>query len=285
MADLDAVRPLEPTDVPYVTEAVRLLVAELGDTPLIGFAGAPFTLASYLVEGGPSKDYAKTKSMMVGEPELWHQLCSRLAQISAAFLLVQVQAGAAAVQLFDSWAGSLSAADYTRFAQPYSAAVLAAVAETGVPRIHFGVGTGELLPAMGEAGAEVVGVDWRLPLAEASRRIGPAYAVQGNLDPALLQAPWPVLAERVREVVRSGAWPPGTCSTWVTAYRRTPIRTCWPASSTWCTPRARGCGPRSAPSSRPSWRPPADEPGGRRRRRRDQRAERGARARRRPAWR
>lgn len=209
VADLTALRPLEPTDVDYVDAAVRLLVAELGATPLIGFAGAPFTLASYLVEGGPSKDYARTKSMMIGHPQLWDQLCSRLADIAAAFLLVQVRAGAAAVQLFDSWAGSLSAADYLRYAQPYSARVLAALAPTGVPRIHFGVGTSELLPAMGAAGAEVVGVDWRLPLAEASRRIGPAYAVQGNLDPALLQAPWPVLADRVREVVRSGAHTPG----------------------------------------------------------------------------
>ena len=113
------------------------------------------------------------------------------------------------MQLFDSWAGSLSAADYARYAQPYSAQVLGALAETGVPRIHFGVGTGELLGLMGAAGAEVVGVDWRLPLAEASRRIGPAYAVQGNLDPALLGAPWPVLGERVREVLRSGASAPG----------------------------------------------------------------------------
>ena len=208
-ADLAVLRPLEPTDVPYVSEAVGLLVAELGSTPLIGFAGAPFTLASYLVEGGPSKDYAKTKSLMISDPVLWDDLCSRLAQISAAFLLVQVEAGAAAVQLFDSWAGSLSAADYARFAQPYSARVLGSLAASGVPRIHFGVGTGELLPSMGAAGAEVVGVDWRLPLAEASRRIGPAYAVQGNLDPALLHAPWPVLAERVREVLRSGALAPG----------------------------------------------------------------------------
>lgn len=208
-ADLAVLRPLEPTDVPYVSEAVSLLLAELGSTPLIGFAGAPFTLASYLVEGGPSKDYAKTKSLMISDPVLWDDLCSRLAQISAAFLLVQVQAGAAAVQLFDSWAGSLSAADYARFAQPYSARVLDALAATGVPRIHFGVGTSELLPAMGAAGAEVVGVDWRLPLAEASRRIGPSYAVQGNLDPALLHAPWPVLAERVRDVLRSGALAPG----------------------------------------------------------------------------
>ena len=208
-ADLDQIGRLEPEALGFVTEAVQRLVAALGDTPLIGFAGAPFTLASYLVEGGPSKDYARTKAMMVGAPELWDGLCTRLAQVSATFLRTQVAAGASAVQLFDSWVGSLSAADYARYAQPYSAAVLAALADTGVPRIHFGVGTAELLGPMGAAGAEVVGVDWRLPLAEASRRIGPAYAVQGNLDPALLGAPWPVLAERVREVVRSGAAAPG----------------------------------------------------------------------------
>jgi uroporphyrinogen decarboxylase len=208
-ADLGQLRPLEPDALWFVTVAVERLVAELGPTPLIGFAGAPFTLASYLVEGGPSKDYARTKAMMISEPELWDGLCSRLAELSATFLRTQVAAGAAAVQLFDSWAGSLSAEDYARYAQPYSAQVLHALADTGVPRIHFGVGTSELLGLMGEAGAEVVGVDWRLPLAEASRRIGPAYAVQGNLDPALLAAPWPVLADRVRQVVRSGAAAPG----------------------------------------------------------------------------
>lgn len=208
-ADLGQLRSLEPSDVDYVTQAVKQLVAELGDRPLIGFAGAPFTLASYLVEGGPSKDYARTKSMMVGQPALWHDLCSRLAAISAAFLTVQVEAGARAVQLFDSWAGSLSAADYAAYVQPHSAEVLGAVGSLGVPRIHFGVGTSELLGLMGEAGADVVGVDWRLPLAEASRRIGPEYAVQGNLDPALLTAPWPVLAERARDVIRSGALTPG----------------------------------------------------------------------------
>jgi uroporphyrinogen decarboxylase len=208
-SDVDRVRPLDPEeDVPEVLEAVRQVVKAL-DRPLIGFAGAPFTLASYLVEGGPSKDYARTKAMMISEPELWDGLCSRLADLSATFLRTQVAAGAAAVQLFDSWAGSLSAEDYARYAQPYSARVLGALADTGVPRIHFGVGTAELLGLMGQAGAEVVGVDWRLPLAEASRRIGPAYAVQGNLDPALLSAPWPVLAERVRQVVRSGAEAPG----------------------------------------------------------------------------
>ena len=208
-ADLEQLRPLDPADLWYVTEAVQQVVAELGATPLIGFAGAPFTLASYLVEGGPSKDYARTKTLMIADPGLWSELCSRLADLSAVFLRTQVMAGAAAVQLFDSWAGSLSAADYETYAQPYSAQVLGALAEFGVPRIHFGVGTSELLHLMGAAGAEVVGVDWRIPVAEASRRIGPAYAIQGNLDPALLGAPWPALAERVREVVRSGAAAPG----------------------------------------------------------------------------
>jgi uroporphyrinogen decarboxylase len=208
-ADLEQLRPLDPSALWYVTEAVQQVVAELDATPLIGFAGAPFTLASYLVEGGPSKDYARTKTLMIADPGLWSELCSRLADLSTVFLRTQLAAGAAVVQLFDSWAGSLSAADYERYAQPYSAQVLGALAEFGVPRIHFGVGTSELLRLMGAAGAEVVGVDWRVPVGEASRRMGPAYAVQGNLDPALLGAPWPVLAERVREVVRSGAAAPG----------------------------------------------------------------------------
>ncbi|MBA8794886.1 uroporphyrinogen decarboxylase [Friedmanniella endophytica] len=208
-AGLDQLRALEPDDVDFVTEAVRILVGELGDTPLIGFAGAPFTLASYLVEGGPSKDYARTKALMLGDERLWGELCSRLAAISAEFLAVQVRAGASAVQLFDSWAGALSADDYRRFVLPYSRQVLSRIAELGVPRIHFGVGTSELLGLMGAAGADVVGVDWRLPLAEASRRIGRGYAVQGNLDPAVLAAPWPVVAERTRQVLRSGAEAPG----------------------------------------------------------------------------
>lgn len=207
--DLDQLRPLDPDQVDYVSESVRLLVAELGSTPLIGFAGAPFTLASYLVEGGPSRDYARTKAMMLGDPQLWHELCSRLADIAAEFLAVQVRAGASIVQLFDSWAGSLSLADYRAAVQPHSERVLARAHELGVPTIHFGVGTAELLPAMAAAGADVIGVDWRTPLAEASRRVGPEHAVQGNLDPALLSTPWPVLADRVREVIRSGAHAPG----------------------------------------------------------------------------
>ena len=208
-ADLAVLRPLEPGDVGYVDEAVRLLVAELGATPLIGFAGAPFTLASYLVEGGPSRNHEHTKALMYGAPDVWDELMRRLTVITAEFLRVQVLAGAAAVQLFDSWVGALPAADYARFVAPHSAAVLAAVAELGVPRIHFGVGTGELLGLMGEAGADVVGVDFRVPLDEATRRIGPDRAVQGNLDPAVLFAPWEVVAERTRAVLAAGKAAPG----------------------------------------------------------------------------
>jgi uroporphyrinogen decarboxylase len=202
-ADVDRLRPLEPDDVPYVTAAIRALVAELGPTPLIGFAGAPFTLASYLVEGGPSRDHAKTKALMHGQPELWHALLSRLASIAGQFLKVQIDAGVAVVQLFDSWAGTLSLADYTEFVLPHSTAVLTPLAGT-VPRIHFGVGTGELLAAMRSAGADVVGVDWRVPLDAAARRLGPGAVVQGNLDPALLGAGWPVVEAEVRRVVAEG---------------------------------------------------------------------------------
>jgi uroporphyrinogen decarboxylase len=208
-SDLAQLKPLDPERLWYVTEAVELITSQLGDLPLIGFAGAPFTLASYLVEGGPSRDYATTKALMISEPSLWHAMCTRLADLSATFLRTQVAAGAAVVQLFDSWAGSLSAEDYRRYAQPYSARVLQALTETGVPRIHFGVGTSELLVLMGAAGAEVIGVDWRLPLAEASFRVGHRYALQGNLDPAVLSASWSVLSDRVREVITSGAAAPG----------------------------------------------------------------------------
>ena len=210
-ADLDRIAPLDPGQIDYIAEAVRLLVAELGSVPLIGFAGAPFTLASYLVEGGPSRDLTRTKAMMYGDPQLWHDLLTRLAEISATFLTVQVGAGARAVQLFDSWVGALPAADYRRFVQPASAHVLATVAQAApdVPRIHFGVGTGELLADLAAAGADVVGVDFRIPLDEASRRIGPDHAVQGNLDPALLFAPWPVLEQRVRAMVKAGRRTPG----------------------------------------------------------------------------
>jgi len=208
MADLESLRPLTPDDVWFVSAAVRLLVAELGATPLIGFAGAPFTLASYLIEGGPSRDHLKTKTLMRSRPDLWHALLDRLAVIASAFLRAQIDAGVSAVQLFDSWAGALSASDYQRFVLPYSTKVLARVADLGVPRIHFGVGTGELLPLMAQAGAEVVGVDWRVPLDAAAARV-PGCAVQGNLDPAVVFAPWEVVAAAAADVVERGRTAPG----------------------------------------------------------------------------
>jgi uroporphyrinogen decarboxylase len=202
-ADLDRIPELAPSDVGFVAESVRLLVSELATTPLIGFAGAPFTLASYLVEGGPSRHHVRTKALMYQAPDLWHALCARLAAITTTFLQVQIDAGVSAVQLFDSWAGALSEADYRRYVQPHSAAVLGALASTGVPRIHFGVDTAALLPAMGEAGAEVVGVDWRTPLDRAAAGIGDR-SVQGNLDPAVLFAPFDIIEHEVRRVLDEG---------------------------------------------------------------------------------
>jgi uroporphyrinogen decarboxylase len=189
--------------VPFVTEAVGGLVAELGATPLIGFAGAPFTVASYLVEGGPSREHALTKAMMFGAPEVWDALMRKIAGISAAYLEVQVVAGASAVQLFDSWAGALTPADYVASVQPYSADVLARAGALGVPRIHFGVGTANLLGLMGEAGGDVVGVDWRTPLATAIGQVGDR-AVQGNLDPTLVYAPTEVMTGRAAEIIEAG---------------------------------------------------------------------------------
>jgi uroporphyrinogen decarboxylase len=208
-SDLDRLRPLEPGDVPFVTEAVQGLTSELGDTPLIGFAGAPFTLASYLIEGGPSKNHEHTKAMMLGRPDLWAALLDRLADITAAFLRVQAEAGASALQLFDSWAGALAPVDYARAVLPASTKVLSAVADLDLPRIHFGVGTGELLELMGRAGADVVGVDWRVPLDEAARRVGPDKALQGNLDPAVVLAGWESVAAAGRSVLDSARGLPG----------------------------------------------------------------------------
>jgi uroporphyrinogen decarboxylase len=205
-ADLDRIGELSPDGEPFVEQSVRMLVDELGQTPLIGFAGAPFTLASYLVEGGPSRNLARTKALMYGEPRLWAALMDRLAQICGQHLRIQVAAGARVVQLFDSWVGAIPEADYRSLVLPASATVLDAVRrqDPSVPRIHFGVMTGELLTAMGQAGADVVGVDFRVPLDEAARRVAPGTALQGNLDPALLFAPWEVLADRVRATLRAG---------------------------------------------------------------------------------
>ena len=204
-ADLARLRVPDPDELSFIAEAVRILTAELGPTPLIGFGGAPFTLASYLIEGGPSRNYEQTKAMMYGAPDLFAALLDRLADITAAFLRVQLSAGASAVQLFDSWAGALAPADYRRHVMPASAKALGAVAGFGVPRIHFGVGTGELLALMAEAGADVVGVDWRIPLDEAARRVGPGKALQGNLDPAVLFAPWDAIEAETRRILQDAA--------------------------------------------------------------------------------
>jgi uroporphyrinogen decarboxylase len=204
-ADLKRLRDLTPEDVWYVTEAIGMLTGELGATPLIGFAGAPFTLASYLVEGGPSRNHEHTKALMYGDPQLWADLLDRLAEITSVFLKVQIEAGASAVQLFDSWVGALAPADYRRSVMPASTKVFDAVAPYGVPRIHFGVGTGELLGLMAEAGADVVGVDWRVPMDEAARRVGPGKALQGNLDPAVLFSTQEAVETKTREVLEAAA--------------------------------------------------------------------------------
>ncbi|MFD8560874.1 uroporphyrinogen decarboxylase [Streptosporangium canum] len=204
-AAIETLRPIEPGDVSYVTEAVRALTGELGPTPLIGFAGAPFTLASYLIEGGPSKNHDRTKAMMYGEPRLWHAMMERLTAITLEFLRIQIAAGASAVQLFDSWVGAVAPEDYREFVLPHSSRIFAGLTDLDVPRIHFGVGTGELLALLGEAGADVVGVDWRVPLDEAARRVGPGKALQGNLDPATLFAPWEVVERRAGDILARGA--------------------------------------------------------------------------------
>ena len=208
-ADLKRLRPFEPdVDAPYVADTVRLLAGEL-DVPLIGFAGGPFTLASYLVEGGPSKTHARTKALMHTEPRTWRELLDRLAGISLASLRAQVEAGAQAVQVFDSWAGALSPDDYRDHVLEASASIFAGLSDLDVPRIHFGVGTGELLGLLGAAGADVVGVDWRVPLDVARTRVADGLALQGNLDPAVCLAPWDVVEAAALDVLRRNAGHPG----------------------------------------------------------------------------
>ncbi|MBU8810144.1 uroporphyrinogen decarboxylase [Mycolicibacterium goodii] len=210
--DVRAMPALEPDQVAPVSEAVKLLTTELGDVPLIGFAGAPFTLASYLVEGGPSRHHERTKAMMLGESATWHALMTALTDLTIAFLQAQVAAGVDALQVFDSWAGTLSLADYREYVLPHSGRVFATMAAAGIPMTHFGVGTAELLGAMSEAlapgdapgDARVVGVDWRTSLADAAGRVRPGTALQGNLDPVVLLAGWPVVETAVRRVVEDG---------------------------------------------------------------------------------
>jgi uroporphyrinogen decarboxylase len=209
LADVEALPELHAEQVQPVADAIGLLLKELPqEVALIGFAGAPFTLASYLVEGGPSKNHERTKALMHGNPELWHALLAKIADVTTAFLHAQLDAGVQAVQLFDSWAGALSERDYREFVLPHSKRVLETI--TTVPRIHFGVGTGELLPAMREAGADVVGVDWRIPLDVAVQRLEqanpelPKPVVQGNLDPALFFAGFEAVEREVRRIHAEG---------------------------------------------------------------------------------
>lgn len=200
-ADVQRLRPFEPAaDAPWLLETVRLLRAEL-DVPLIGFAGAPFTLASYLVEGGPSKTQARTKALMLSEPGTWRSLLERLADIAVASLRAQVAAGAQAVQLFDSWIGSLTPMQYREHVRPVVRDLLERLSDLGVPRIMFGVGTGHLLEDLADAGPDALGIDWRIPLDDAARRLPAGLALQGNLDPAVLLAPWEVVEREARDVL------------------------------------------------------------------------------------
>ena len=203
-SDVDKL-PLLDDEVAAVSDGIRIILDELNDTQaLIGFVGAPFTLASYLIEGGPSKNHEKTKAMMHAEPETWHALMRRLVPTIIAFLRTQVEAGIDAMQLFDSWAGFLTDADYREFVLPYSEEILESVAGE-IPRIHFGVSTGELLGAMSEAGSEVMGVDWRVPLDTAATRFASPRVLQGNLDPAMLFAGTDVVRSEVARIKAEAA--------------------------------------------------------------------------------
>jgi uroporphyrinogen decarboxylase len=206
-ADLRRLRALDPeADTPYVLETIRILTGELTPRgiPVIGFAGAPFTVASYLIEGGRSSDYRHTRALMAEDPGLWAELLGALADLALASLRSQVAAGATAVQLFDSWAGTLTVEEYEASVLPASRRVLDGLADLEVPRIHFGVGAGHLLPLMASAGADVVGVDWRLPLDQARRLIGPGYAVQGNLNPTTCLEGWEAVEKEARDVMARG---------------------------------------------------------------------------------
>jgi uroporphyrinogen decarboxylase len=205
VADVDRVRTLEPEqDVPFVLEAIRLLRKELR-VPLIGFAGAPFTLAAYLVEGGPSRTHDRTRAFLRSEPAAWRSLMQRLGDLTFAYLAAQVEAGAQALQVFDSWVGSLSPDDYEASVRPEMTRLFERLGGLGVPTIHFGVGTGELLRSMRDAGGDVIGLDWRVPLDAGWDRVGVDRGVQGNLDPASCLAPWDVLLAEATRVVERAA--------------------------------------------------------------------------------
>jgi uroporphyrinogen decarboxylase len=203
-ADVDRLRMFEPREaLGHVLETIRMLRVELADrVPLIGFGGAPFTLAAYAIEGGPSTTYARTKAFMYSQPHAWHRLCDRFAAVISEYMTAQVEAGVQALQIFDSWAGALGRIDYREFALPHSSRIFSALRNTGVPVIHFGVGTAAILRDITEAGGDVIGLDWRLPLDEAWAVVGHNRGVQGNLDPTLLLGPRERLFARAEDVLR-----------------------------------------------------------------------------------
>jgi len=210
MEDLEKLEGFSPKDqVPYVLDSVGAVKQALDErVPLIGFSGAPFTLASYLIEGSPSRDFAKTKKMMYSQPELWKTLMARLSRIVSSYLLAQIHAGVDAVQLFDSWSGCLSPTDYHEFVLPYNKEILEGLSSNRVPRINFGVGTAGILRTMKEAGGDVIGVDWRIPIDEAWRQVGD-MAIQGNLDPATLLGQWHLVEARTKEILARIGGRPG----------------------------------------------------------------------------
>jgi uroporphyrinogen decarboxylase len=210
-SDVEALRMVDPqAELAFTLEAIRMVCRELdGKVPLIGFAGAPFTLASYLIEGSGSRHYIQTKQLMYHQPEAWHGLLDKLASVATTFLQAQVAAGAQVVQLFDSWVGCLSPDDYRRYVLPYTKQVIEGLRNAGVPVIHFGTDTAMLLDAMREAGSDVIGVDWRIPLDDAWHRIGPDVGIQGNLDPVALFAPLPEIQRRVDDILQRAGNRPG----------------------------------------------------------------------------
>ncbi len=209
--DVDALRILDAEEsTPYVMEAIRMVKRELaGKKVVIGFSGAPFTLACYMIEGRPSRDYGLAKSLMYGQPEVWHSLMEKVTEVVIRYLIAQVQAGVDVVQVFDSWVGILSPSVYRQYVQPYSRRIFEAVKQTGVPSIHFGTGTAALLELMTEAGGDVMSVDWRVDLDDAWERIGFERGIQGNLDPTLLLTSWDIIEQGMRDVLRRAANRPG----------------------------------------------------------------------------
>lgn len=211
MQDVAALRIIDPEEsTAFVMEAIRMVRRELaGKQAVIGFSGAPFTLACYMIEGRPSRDYGLAKSLMYGQPQVWHALMNKLTEVVSRYLLAQIRAGADVVQVFDSWVGALSPSTYQRFVQPYSQRIFAAVQQTGTPSIHFGTGTANLLELMAEAGGDIISVDWRVELDEAWSRIGYERGIQGNLDPTLLLTPWETIEVGMRDVLRRANNRPG----------------------------------------------------------------------------